>query len=159
MNFLKNLLWKTGKYFPECAGRKLRVNPESTPTIASQLSQTVCTPWTSPVALPTHGQGLTKVGGSHRRLCLFYPGFLILCVPEQLQQVQKVNELLFPGGHWLLQGFKPGHQGLPPCLYVTSIGMAYFFKICCPVCEAVHLILRERRNRCQETPSFKFFLF
>lgn len=132
------------KIVPEYEGEELRANSTSPMTVSQVVPDlTVCRPWSSPLAQPAHAQGLTKVGGSHGGLSLLDPGFLILCVPADLLQAEKVNELLFPGAQWFLQAFKPGHQRLLPCFHVISIGMVYFFKICRQVCEGVHLILGE----------------
>lgn len=97
-----------------------------------------------PTAPPTQA-ALTKVGGGYGRLGLLDPGLLILCVSADLVQEKVVNEHLLPGGQWFFQGFKLGHQWLLSQPYVPSIGKAYLFKVCCQVCEHVHLILRETR--------------
>lgn len=140
---LKNLYFlESRKNVQESKEKDLRANFAT----GSQIPQTICRPWSSPYGSACSGctAVLTKVGGSCRRFSLLDPGLLILCVSADLVQEEKVDELILPVGQLLFQVFKPRHQGLLPCPYVPSTGMAYFFKICCQVCEGVHLILRKK---------------
>lgn len=86
---------------------------------------------------------LTSVGGGSNGLLLADPGLLVLHVPEELLQTQRVGQLLLAGGHGLLQGLVARHQGLLLLADVVGVKVASLLELTGLDGDAVNAVLKE----------------
>lgn len=86
---------------------------------------------------------LTSVGGGSDGLLLTDPGLLILHIPEELLQAQRIGQLLLAGGHGLLQGLVARHQGLLLLADVVGVKVASLLELTGLDGDAVNAVLLE----------------